>query len=180
MRFLLILLVVASALGQPIQIAANSRLREAVQSPALSALVAFVVGGMLLAVLVMLGLFERGDLRGLTKVPWWAWTGGVLAVFSILAGIVALPSMSSATIIGAAIFGQLIASMVIDHFGWFNVCRSCRSTRRALSAPSCCSSAPSSCAGRDGPMPDSMTQFQSLFTDERPQNSSARDGRSSS
>ena len=43
MRFLLILLVVASALGQPIQIAANSRLREAVQSPALSALVAFVM-----------------------------------------------------------------------------------------------------------------------------------------
>ncbi len=43
------------------------------------------------------------------------------AVFSILAGIVALPSMSSATIIGAAIFGQLIASLVIDHFGWFNV-----------------------------------------------------------
>jgi transporter family-2 protein len=113
MPFLLILLVVASALGQPIQIAANSRLREAVQSPALSALVAFVVGGMLLAVLVMLGLFERGDLRGLTKVPWWAWTGGVLAVFSILAGIVALPRMSSATIIGAAIFGQLIASTLV-------------------------------------------------------------------
>jgi transporter family-2 protein len=121
MPFLLILLVVASALGQPLQIAANSRLREAVQSPALSALVAFVVGSVLLAILVMLGLFERGDLRGLAKVPWWAWTGGVLAVFSILAGIVALPSMSSATIIGAAIFGQLIASMVIDHFGWFNV-----------------------------------------------------------
>src|SRR5580765_2564623 len=75
MPFLLILLVVASALGQPIQIAANSRLREAVQSPALSALAAFVVGGMLLAVLVMLGLFERGDLRGLTKVPWWGLDG---------------------------------------------------------------------------------------------------------
>jgi hypothetical protein len=43
MPFLLILLVVASALGQPLQIAANKRLREAVQSPALSALVAFVV-----------------------------------------------------------------------------------------------------------------------------------------
>jgi bacterial/archaeal transporter family-2 protein len=121
MRFLLILLVVASALGQPIQIAANSRLREAVQSPALSAVVAFVVGGLLLAILVMSGLFERGDLRGLAKAPWWAWTGGVLAVFSMLAGMVALPSMSSATIIGAAVFGQLIASMVIDHFGWLNV-----------------------------------------------------------
>jgi len=121
MRFLLILLVVASALGQPIQIAANSRLREVVQSPALSALVAFIVGGMLLAILVMSGLFERGDLRGLAKAPWWAWTGGGLAVFSMVAGMVALPSMSSAAIIGAAVFGQLIASMVIDHFGWFNV-----------------------------------------------------------
>ena len=87
MRFLLILLVVASALGQPIQIAANSRLREAVQSPALSALVAFIVGGMLLAILVMSGLFERGDLRGLAKAPWWAWTGGGLAVFSMVAGM---------------------------------------------------------------------------------------------
>jgi uncharacterized membrane protein YdcZ (DUF606 family) len=47
--------------------------------------------------------------RGLIKIRWWAWTGGVQAVFSILAGIVALPSMSSATIVGAAIFGQLIA-----------------------------------------------------------------------
>jgi hypothetical protein len=82
MPFLLILLVVASALGQPLQIAANSRLREAVQSPALSALVAFVVGSVLLAILVVSGLFERGNFRGLTKVPWWAWTGGVLAVFS--------------------------------------------------------------------------------------------------
>jgi transporter family-2 protein len=134
MPFLLILLVVASALGQPLQIAANSRLRETLQSPALSALVAFVVGSVLLAILVVSGLFERGDFRGLTKVPWWAWTGGVLAVFSSLAGIVALPSMSSATIIGAAIFGQLIASMVIDHFGWFNVPAVPINTSRVIAA----------------------------------------------
>jgi uncharacterized membrane protein YdcZ (DUF606 family) len=38
-----------------------------------------------------LGLFERGDVRGLAKVPWWARAGGVLAVF-FLVGIVALPS----------------------------------------------------------------------------------------
>jgi bacterial/archaeal transporter family-2 protein len=91
-------------------------------SLALSALVAFVVGSVRLAILVVLGSSSAGPLRGLIKVRWWAWTGGVQAVFSILAGIVALPSMSSATIIGAAIFGQLIASLVIDHLaGWFNV-----------------------------------------------------------
>src|ERR1700730_6882833 len=33
------------------------------------------------------------------------------------------------------------------------MCRSCRSTRRASSVPYCCSSAPSSCGGRDGPAP---------------------------
>ena len=119
--FLLILLVVASALGQPIQIAANNRLREAVQSPVLSALIGFLVGGTLLAILILSGLFERGELRGLRNAPWWAWVGGLLAVFSVMAGIVALPRMSSATIIAAAVFGQLVASMVIDHFGWLNV-----------------------------------------------------------
>jgi bacterial/archaeal transporter family-2 protein len=119
--FLLILLVVASALGQPIQIAANNRLREAVQSPVLSALIGFLVGGTLLAILILSGLFERGELRGLRNAPWWAWVGGLLAVFSVMAGIVALPRMGSATIIAAAVFGQLVASMVIDHFGWLNV-----------------------------------------------------------
>jgi hypothetical protein len=69
MSFLLILLVVASALGQPLQIAANSRLREAVQSPALSALIAFVVGSVLLAILVVSGLFERGRLSGAHQSP---------------------------------------------------------------------------------------------------------------
>jgi len=69
MPFLLILLVVASALGQPLQIAANSRLREAVQSPALSSLIAFVVGSVLLAILVVSGLFERGRLSGAHQSP---------------------------------------------------------------------------------------------------------------
>jgi transporter family-2 protein len=121
MRVFLVLLVVASALGQPVQIAANSRLREAVQSPVLSALLGFLVGAVLLTILILSGFFERGELRGLTKAPWWAWIGGALAVFSVLAGMIALPHLSAATIIAAAIFGQLIASLVVDHFGWLNV-----------------------------------------------------------
>jgi hypothetical protein len=71
-------------------------------------------------------------------------------------GIVALPSMSSATIIGAAIFRQLIASMVIDHFGWFNVPAVPINTSRIIGAVLLLIGA--ILMGRiDGPAPDSVT-----------------------
>lgn len=121
MPFLLILLVVITGLGQPIQIAANNRLREAAQSSGLSALIGFLVGGILLTTLILSGLIERGELSGLARAPWWAWVGGAFAVFSAVVGIVALPHLSAASLIAAAILGQLVASTVIDHFGWLNV-----------------------------------------------------------
>jgi transporter family-2 protein len=121
MPFLLVLLVVASGLVQPIQIAANNRLRDAAQSSGVSALIGFLVGGILLTILILSGLIERGELRGLARAPWWAWVGGAFAVFAAVVGIVALPHLSAASLIAAAILGQLVASTVIDHFGWLNV-----------------------------------------------------------
>jgi bacterial/archaeal transporter family-2 protein len=121
METLLVILVAASGLGQPIQVAANSRLRMALHSWALGGLVILIMSTALLAVITASGLTERGSLKGLRSAPWWAWLGGPCAAFSIVAGIVALPRTNTATVIAAAVFGQLIASMVIDHFGWLNV-----------------------------------------------------------
>ena len=44
MRYLILLVVVTAGAGIPVQVAANRRLDEAVQSPALSVTMAFVVG----------------------------------------------------------------------------------------------------------------------------------------
>ena|ERR1043166_3272252 len=121
MQIWLILLVVISGLGQPVQVAANSRLREILQSPALSGFLSLSISAALLALLAFCGLMNRGSLLALHHAPWWVWLGGICGALSIVSGILALPSTNAATVIAAAVLGQLVGSMVVDHFGWLNV-----------------------------------------------------------
>ena len=75
----------------------------------------------ILALLTASGLTNWGSLQELGSAPWWVWLGGACAALSIVAGLLALPLTSAAGVIVAAIFGQLLGSMVIDHFGWLGV-----------------------------------------------------------
>lgn len=114
-------MVVLTGLGQPVQVAANSRLREAVASPGLAALLSASVTIFVLAITTTFGLLGSGHFSGLRTAPWWAWAGGACGALSILAGIVALPQTSAAIVITAAVFGQMLASLIVDHFGWLGV-----------------------------------------------------------
>lgn len=123
MDSLLVLLVVLAGIGQPMQAAMNARLRESVDSPALAALLSFVVGAAALAALTLTGVLGRGSLSGFGRGPWWAWLGGLSGAFSVTAALVALPRVSATAVIAAALLGQSVASLVIDHYGWLNVPR---------------------------------------------------------
>lgn len=49
--------------------------------------------------------------------PWWMWLGGVCGAFFVTLALVLVPRIGAATYLSAMIAGQLIASVVIDHFG---------------------------------------------------------------
>lgn len=53
MKYLIIALVVLGGVGIPIQVAANNRLRDAVESPALATTLAFAVGTLGMATLTL-------------------------------------------------------------------------------------------------------------------------------
>ena len=53
--------------------------------------------------------------------PWWAWVGGLLGAVYVLATIVIIPRLGAATTVGLILAGQVIASIVIDHFGLIRV-----------------------------------------------------------
>ncbi len=120
---LIVLLVVLAGMGQPIQAAMNARLRESVDSPALTALLSFVVGAVVLAIVTSSGTLGRGTLSGLNRAPWWSWLGGLSGAFSVITALIALPRAGSAVVISAALLGQTAASLAIDHFGWLDVPR---------------------------------------------------------
>lgn len=116
-------LMVAAGLGLAVQAAANARLREGVQSPALSALLSFVIGGAVLAVLTVSGALGRGRLTGLGALPAWAWLGGIFGAIYVCAAVVSVPRIGTALVIASAVFGQMAAALALDTFGWFGVPR---------------------------------------------------------
>lgn len=121
MKYGLIALVVLAGAGIPIQVAMNSKLREAVRSAPLSIALAFAIGSGAMVALTLSGVMGRGELGNAGSAPWWAWAGGLFSVAVVLASVVALPEVGAAPVIAATVFGQLVAAMLIDHGGWLGV-----------------------------------------------------------
>ena len=130
----MIALMVVGGLGLAVQAAMNTRLRAGVQSPALSALISFVVGGVALALLALSGVLGRGRWPQAGSLPWWAWLGGLVGAFYVTATVVAVPRIGAALMIACTVLGQLVAALALDQFGWLGVPRVPFSPWRLLGA----------------------------------------------
>lgn len=119
-QIFLVFLLVAAGAGLTLQAAVNTRLREAVGSPAL---ISFLVGAVPLALAVALGLLGRGRLTGLAGNPWWMWVGGLFGAFYVTLSVVGVPRVGTAVVIACAVGGQLTAALALDSFGWLGVPR---------------------------------------------------------
>ncbi|HEX5322665.1 MAG TPA: DMT family transporter [Capsulimonadaceae bacterium] len=125
MRLLVVLLVILSGLFLPLQIGVNSRLRTAIDSPIMAALISFLVGTAILLLATWLGIAGgRGaGLAALKSAPGWAYLGGLCGAFYVLISIIALPRVGAAVTVASAVLGQQVASLAIDTFGWLDVPR---------------------------------------------------------
>ena len=134
MQIFLVLLLTLAGMGLTVQQAVNSRLRLAVGSPVLSALVSFLVGGIALGFLALFGAFGRGKLTDLGPLPWWAWIGGLFGAFYVTLAVIGVPRVGAAVVICCAVFGQLLAALALDSLGWLGVPRVPLSTSRVVGA----------------------------------------------
>lgn len=114
-----------AGLGIALQTSVNLELRQRLGQPVLAALVSFLVGTLALAVLWV--ATARGAGRPLAAnvagAPWWAWIGGLFGAYFIFSAIIATQRLGPALFFGLVVAGQLVASAVIEHFGWFGVPR---------------------------------------------------------
>jgi transporter family-2 protein len=132
MNSVYVLLVCVAGAATALQAPINARLRSAVHSPTLSALISFAVGTILLFLATILA--ERGTFTNLGKAPWWIWIGGALGALYVIATLVAVPRIGAAAVVASAVLGQLVAGIVVDSFGWFGVSRVPLSFGRAAGA----------------------------------------------
>ena len=84
-----------------------------------TSLVSFIVGTLSLGLVVL--VFGKGNLTLVTKVPKWQLIGGLLGAFVVASTIICVPNIGVASVMVGFIVGQLSITILVDHFGWFNV-----------------------------------------------------------
>jgi len=84
--------------------------------------------------MVMLQSAPKPQLNELAQIPWYLWLGGLIGVYAISMSIYTAPKMGFLILSGLVIFGQLLMSMLLDHFGWLGVEKNPINWQRLLGA----------------------------------------------
>ena len=107
----------------PLQPAINKELKGHIGSHWSAALVSFSVGTLVLVAMVTILRPGLPSAASLAQAPWWAWLGGTIGAVFVTASIVLVPKLGVVLLVGAVVFGQMISSIAIDHFGLVGVKR---------------------------------------------------------
>lgn len=75
---------------------------------------------MLLPVILALRL-PLPSLAFISKAPLWMWAGGAFGVCFISLALMLLPRLGASGFLALALAGQVVASLVLDHFGGFGL-----------------------------------------------------------
>lgn len=95
----------------------NANLRTALNSAAWSGFASYFVGLGCMALLVVALREPVPSASVVMRIPWWAWSGGLFGAMFIGLAILLVPQMGAAAFIALLVAGQMLASVVIDHFG---------------------------------------------------------------
>ncbi len=117
MQVLFILLVLLAGIMAPTQAGINSQLSQYLRSYYLAALVSFFVGSMALLGFSLLLRLSWPPLQEVARAPWWVWLGGFCGAFLVTVTIAAVPRLGATTMFAFFLAGQMLASLLLDHFG---------------------------------------------------------------
>jgi len=120
--FALVMLIAGAGIAA--QIAVNAQLRTVSGSALWAANIVFAVS-MTAGLLVLAGtsLFSTlpSPSPALWRAPRWVWLGGIFGGAYVVLAIVLADRLGAALLSATGILGQLAASILIDHYGWFGM-----------------------------------------------------------
>jgi bacterial/archaeal transporter family-2 protein len=119
MQLILYFVTFLAGLLLTVQIGLNSTLGRSVGNLRFAIFMNFLVGLAGLSIYFVVGGSGTWPSReGLAAVPMWAWFGGLLGAFYVTVATLAGPRIGAAALLALTVFGQLIASLLVDQFGW--------------------------------------------------------------
>ena len=114
---LYLLLAIAAGVILPVQAGVNAQLRTALGSPVAAALISFLVGTAGLATAALLLRMPLPLARAWEQTTPWQWTGGLIGAVYVLAAVVLAPKLGAGTLVAAVVAGQMVTSLLLDHYG---------------------------------------------------------------
>lgn len=115
---LLVLILFAAIGGAAITVQAglNAQVARTLGHPLWATMVSLTVS--VIAILPMLLLFRAGvpSVATIGVTPWWIWIGGALGALFITVALITAPELGAVVFITAVVTGQMIASLMLDHF----------------------------------------------------------------
>ena len=118
--FYILLALLAGAM-MPTQAATNNKMAVVVDSPVLSAFISFFVGTVALFVYLLISGVSLSSLASAKEAPAIAWVGGFLGAFFVTAAVTLVPRLGVAMTFSLIVAGQMLVTLVIDHFGLLGV-----------------------------------------------------------
>jgi transporter family-2 protein len=117
------LLMLAAFAGAvvPFQSAINSNLARGLGHPLWATLASLLVSVLVLLPVIVALRLPLPSLTFISKAPLWMWAGGAFGVCFVALAVVLLPKLGASGFVALALAGQVIASMVLDHFGLFGL-----------------------------------------------------------
>ena len=105
----------------PTQAAINNKLAGYVQSPISAAFISFLIGTVGLFVYMLATGTPLGSLLNIKDAPPIAWLGGLLGAFFVTTAVILAPRIGVAMTFSLIVAGQMLITLILDHFGFLGV-----------------------------------------------------------
>jgi bacterial/archaeal transporter family-2 protein len=117
-NWLLMVLMVAGGAAVALQPSINARLAEKT-GYLQAATVSFAVGTLVLLLISLSS--QQGSFRKATEADWWQMSGGLFGAFFVTMTIIGVPRIGTTAVLALTIVSQLVAGLVMDHYGVFGM-----------------------------------------------------------
>ncbi|WP_321957352.1 DMT family transporter [Paraburkholderia bannensis] len=101
----------------PVQAASSGTLGRILGSPVWGAAIALFIGAI---ALVIAGIVMRVPMPAFAVVsagPWWMWIGGITGAVYVVTCVALIPRTGAGTFLVCVVAGQMLAALLLDHFG---------------------------------------------------------------
>jgi transporter family-2 protein len=121
MIFILVLVTVLIGALMPFQAGINAELGRQLKHPYLGAFISFFTGTLVLSGLILYHRIPLTDMKRVFSIHPIYLLGGLMGALFVGSSIFLIPRVGATTMIASYVVGQLLMSVIIDHYGWLGL-----------------------------------------------------------